>query len=55
VDGLTGAGKTSSQRGDAMRVSRLDHLVLTVASIDATVRFYTEVLPASSSTTTSGS
>jgi catechol 2,3-dioxygenase-like lactoylglutathione lyase family enzyme len=27
-----------------MRVSRLDHLVLTVASIDATVRFYTEVL-----------
>ena len=27
-----------------MRVSRLDHLVLTVASIDATVRFYTQVL-----------
>ena len=27
-----------------MRVSKLDHLVLTVASIDATVRFYTQVL-----------
>jgi catechol 2,3-dioxygenase-like lactoylglutathione lyase family enzyme len=27
-----------------MRVSRLDHLVLTVASIDATVDFYTRVL-----------
>ena len=27
-----------------MRVSRLDHLVLTVASIDATVSFYTRIL-----------
>ena len=27
-----------------MRVNRLDHLVLTVASIDATVSFYTRVL-----------
>lgn len=27
-----------------MRVSRLDHLVLTVASIDATVSFYTGIL-----------
>ncbi|HXS64286.1 MAG TPA: VOC family protein [Streptosporangiaceae bacterium] len=27
-----------------MRVSRLDHLVLTVASIDATVSFYTQIL-----------
>ena len=27
-----------------MRVDRLDHLVLTVASIEATVRFYTRVL-----------
>jgi catechol 2,3-dioxygenase-like lactoylglutathione lyase family enzyme len=27
-----------------MNVDRLDHLVLTVASIDATVRFYTRVL-----------
>ncbi len=27
-----------------MRVNRLDHLVLTVASIDATVSFYTQVL-----------
>jgi catechol 2,3-dioxygenase-like lactoylglutathione lyase family enzyme len=27
-----------------MQVSRLDHLVLTVASIDATVNFYTRVL-----------
>ncbi|MYM18511.1 VOC family protein [Brevibacterium sp. 5221] len=27
-----------------MRIDRLDHLVLTVADIDATVRFYTEVL-----------
>ena len=27
-----------------MRVDRLDHLVLTVASIEATVRFYTQVL-----------
>jgi catechol 2,3-dioxygenase-like lactoylglutathione lyase family enzyme len=28
----------------AMRVNRLDHLVLTVASIEATVSFYTRVL-----------
>ena len=28
----------------APRLERLDHLVLTVASIDETVRFYTEVL-----------
>jgi catechol 2,3-dioxygenase-like lactoylglutathione lyase family enzyme len=27
-----------------VRVSRLDHLVLTVASIDATVSFYTQIL-----------
>ncbi|MCX4092577.1 VOC family protein [Nocardia sp. alder85J] len=27
-----------------MRIDRLDHLVLTVADLDATVRFYTEVL-----------
>ena len=27
-----------------MRIDRLDHLVLTVASIDATVEFYTRVL-----------
>lgn len=27
-----------------MRISRLDHLVLTVADIDATVAFYTDVL-----------
>jgi catechol 2,3-dioxygenase-like lactoylglutathione lyase family enzyme len=27
-----------------MRIDRLDHLVLTVADIDATVRFYVEVL-----------
>lgn len=27
-----------------MRISRLDHLVLTVASIDATVSFYTRIL-----------
>jgi catechol 2,3-dioxygenase-like lactoylglutathione lyase family enzyme len=27
-----------------MRVSKLDHLVLTVASIDATVSFYTRIL-----------
>ena len=27
-----------------MRVNRLDHLVLTVASIEATVEFYTRVL-----------
>jgi catechol 2,3-dioxygenase-like lactoylglutathione lyase family enzyme len=27
-----------------MRIDRLDHLVLTVADIDATLRFYTEVL-----------
>lgn len=27
-----------------MRVNRLDHLVLTVASIDATVSFYTRIL-----------
>lgn len=27
-----------------MRIDRLDHLVLTVADIDATVRFYSEVL-----------
>ncbi|HKN97501.1 MAG TPA: VOC family protein [Pseudonocardiaceae bacterium] len=27
-----------------MRISRLDHFVLTVADIDATVAFYTEVL-----------
>jgi len=28
----------------AVRVDRLDHLVLTVASIEATVEFYTRVL-----------
>lgn len=27
-----------------MRISNLDHLVLTVSDVDATVRFYTEVL-----------
>jgi catechol 2,3-dioxygenase-like lactoylglutathione lyase family enzyme len=27
-----------------MHINRLDHLVLTVADLDATVRFYTEVL-----------
>lgn len=27
-----------------MRIDRLDHLVLTVADLDATIRFYTEVL-----------
>jgi catechol 2,3-dioxygenase-like lactoylglutathione lyase family enzyme len=31
-------------RRDAVKVDRLDHLVLTVASIDATVGFYTQVL-----------
>ena len=27
-----------------MNISRLDHLVLTVADLDATVRFYTRIL-----------
>jgi catechol 2,3-dioxygenase-like lactoylglutathione lyase family enzyme len=33
-----------AERVGAMQVNRLDHLVLTVASIDATVSFYTRVL-----------
>src|SRR5215470_4846670 len=32
------------QEEGAVRVDRLDHLVLTVASIEATVEFYTRVL-----------
>jgi catechol 2,3-dioxygenase-like lactoylglutathione lyase family enzyme len=38
------ADASSRREEGAVRVSRLDHLVLTVASIDATVSFYTGIL-----------
>jgi catechol-2,3-dioxygenase len=34
----------SAEGEGAVRVDRLDHLVLTVASIEATVTFYTQIL-----------
>jgi catechol 2,3-dioxygenase-like lactoylglutathione lyase family enzyme len=37
-------GRRALRRGGLVRVDRLDHLVLTVASIEATVEFYTRVL-----------
>jgi hypothetical protein len=36
--------RPAAAKGDGMRVNRFDHVVLTVASIDATVDFYTRVL-----------
>lgn len=38
------AGRSVREGEGAVRVGRLDHLVLTVASIEATVTFYTQIL-----------
>jgi catechol 2,3-dioxygenase-like lactoylglutathione lyase family enzyme len=38
------AGRRAWRREGPVRVDRLDHLVLTVASVEATVEFYTRVL-----------